>query len=326
MKIVVTGYAGFIGSTLARQLINAGHQVVGLDCHTYAARPAYVQEILDENDPRFELALCDLRDQFTLNTLIEEIDPDQVYHLAAESHVCRSIEGPRDFATTNFMGTFNLLEALRRIKFKGRMVHVSTDEAFGELQPGERPFTELTPTDPRSPYSASKAASDLMVRAYVRTYALDCVITRCTNNYGPNQHEEKLIPRAITRFLKNKPMTIHGNGSHIRDWIFVEDHCKALQVAMRRGVMGDLYCIGSGLELPNIEVVKRVAIAVESVTGQRVDLKLNFTNDRPTDDHRYAVDNRKLVALGWGVDPGAAYFRARLSETVEWYMRNPCEE
>lgn len=323
MKIIVTGYAGFIGSTLTRQLIDAGHKVVGLDCHTYAARPEYVKEILTDDDQRFELALCDLRDQYTLNTLIEEIEPDQVYHLAAESHVCRSIEGPRDFATTNFMGTFNLLEALRRINFKGRMVHVSTDEAFGELQPGERPFTELTPTDPRSPYSASKAASDLMVRAYVRTYGMDCVVTRCTNNYGPNQHEEKLIPRAIQRFLRNEAMTIHGNGSHIRDWIFVEDHCKALQVAMRRGVTGDLYCIGSGLELPNIEVVKRVAAAVEAVTGNRVDMKLNFTNDRPTDDHRYAVENRKIQALGWGVDAGPAYFRARLAETVEWYMRNP---
>lgn len=325
MKIVVTGYAGFIGSTLTRQLINAGHQVVGLDCHTYAARPAYVQEILNEDDPRFELALCDLRDQYTLNTLIEEIAPDQVYHLAAESHVCRSIEGPRDFATTNFMGTFNLLEALRRIKFSGRMVHVSTDEAFGELQPGERPFSELTPTDPRSPYSASKAASDLMVRAYVRTYGLDCVVTRCTNNFGPNQHEEKLIPRAITRFLKGDPMTIHGNGSHIRDWIFVEDHCRALQVAMARGVMGDLYCIGSGLELQNIEVVKRVAHAIELVTAKKVDMKLNFTNDRPTDDHRYAVDNRKIVALGWGITSGASYFTRRLLETVEWYLGNPCE-
>lgn len=322
MKIVVTGWAGFIGSTLTRQLLSHGHEVLGIDSLTYAARPAYVRDDVDD-DGLFSEARVDIRDTVSLRRTLDGFEPDQIYHLAAESHVCRSIDGPRDFAETNFMGTFNLIECLRNMEFRGRLVHVSTDEAFGELQPGERPFTELTPTDPRSPYSASKAASDLMVRAYVRTYGLDAVVTRCTNNYGPNQHEEKLIPRAIQRFLKGEAMTIHGNGSHVRDWIFVEDHCKALQLAMRRGVTGDLYCIGSGLELQNIEVVKRVAAAVELITGTRVDMKLNFTNDRPTDDHRYAVENRKIAALGWGVDPGPAYFRARLAETVEWYMRNP---
>lgn len=322
MRIVVTGYAGFIGSNLTRMLLHPDNVVLGIDCHTYASRPIWVWNALENEDKRFIESNVDIRDSAKLAAVLEDFEPDQVYHLAAESHVCRSIEGPRDFATTNFMGTFNLIEALRRMDFKGRMVHVSTDEAFGELKTWESPFDENTNTDPRSPYSASKAASDLMVRAYARTYGLDCMVTRCTNNFGPNQHEEKLIPRAITRLMQGLPMTLYGDGSHSRDWIFVDDHCRALMKVMEKGPHGNLYCIGSGLEFSNKDVVLRVVQAMVEELAWEGTLKLEFTNDRPTDDQRYAVDSSKIRSLGWGVDPGPAYFRKRLKQTVRWYAEN----
>lgn len=321
MRILITGYAGFIGSNLARMLLSDEHDIVGVDCLTYAARPDHIRQALRQKDSRLIEMNCDIRDDEKLRKIISSFKPEQVYHLAAESHVCRSIEGPRDFATTNFMGTFNLLEALRKSEFKGRLVHISTDEAFGELEDGEAPFHESRHIDPRSPYAASKAASDLMVRSYHYTYGLDAIVTRCTNNYGPNQHEEKLIPRAITRFLQKQSMTLYGDGSHRRDWIHVDDHCRGLIAAMTKGKSGELYCFGSGLELSNKEVVQRVHIAVEAVAGPRGFLHVDFTDDRPTDDKRYAVDSFKAKRmLGWGVDSGPAYFSAKLKETVRWYL------
>lgn len=322
-RIVVTGYAGFIGSNLTRMLLSDEHVILGIDCQTYAARPMWVWDALKNNDERFVDAKVDIRDFRHLAAVLEDFKPDQVYHLAAESHVCRSIEGPRAFAETNFMGTFNLLEALRRMNFQGRLVHISTDEAFGELGPEDPPFHEKTPIAPRSPYSASKAASDLMVKAYAETYNMNCIITRCTNNYGPNQHEEKLIPRAITRILNGEAMTLYGDGSHSRDWIYVDDHCRALMTVMERGKKGELYCIGSGFERSNAEVIHDVANAIMSVTRQPVDLKVEYTNDRPTDDHRYAVCTSKIRALGWQPSgDGVGCFSTHLRSTARWYLEN----
>lgn len=321
MRTLVTGYAGFIGSNLTRQLIKAMYrndELCGLDCHTYAARPAWAYQAIQASGVNFFEAKMDLRDKEAVIDIIQDFKPDRIFHLAAESHVCRSIEGPRAFAETNFMGTFNLLEALRQTEFEGKLLHVSTDETFGELSHDDLPFHEGTAADPRSPYAASKCASDLMVSAYVRTYGLDAMITRCTNNYGPNQHEEKLIPKAIQAIAMGKEVTLYGDGSHSRDWIYVDDHCKALTTVMQSGKAGHLYCIGSGLELSNKEVV----MCVREAMKRDVDLKIRYTDDRPTDDMRYAVSTDKIKRLGWKPVSDRNYFLARLRETVEWYLEN----
>lgn len=322
MRTLITGYAGFIGSNLTRHLLKSAikqDSIVGLDCYTYAARPEWALEAVRAKEISvFTETKIDLRSKDEVMAFIQYFKPNRIYHLAAESHVCRSIEGPRAFAETNFMGTFNILEALRQIEFDGRLVHVSTDEAFGELKHGEEPFSDLTPVKPRSPYAASKCASDLMVQAYVNTYGLDAVITRCTNNYGPNQHEEKLIPKAIHSIVKGKEMTLYGDGSHSRDWIYVEDHCKALERAMIAGLSGQVYPIGSGLELTNKEVV----MAVREVINKDMDLKIRYTDDRPTDDVRYAVNTDKSRKLGFIPIPAKDYFLARLKHTVDWYLKN----
>lgn len=323
MRVLVTGYAGFIGSNLTRMLFERmplGTEILGIDAYTYAARPDWVLKHADvENEMRFRALKLDLRDAHAVRSVLNAWMPDQVYHLAAESHVCRSIDGPRAFAETNFMGTFNLIDALRGYGFKGRMVHVSTDEAFGELERGDAPFSESTPIAPRSPYAASKAASDLMVKAFAETYGLDFVTTRCTNNYGPNQHEEKLIPRTIERLLKGEAMTVHGAGDHVRDWIWVDDHCRALLTVMEAGRRGELYCVGGGVELSNLEVIDAVARAMREELDWSGDVNLKYTNDRPTDDKRYAVTTDKLQTLGWCAPPTYDYLLSRLRQTVRWY-------
>lgn len=323
MRVLVTGFAGFIGSNLTRMLLRdlpPDAEILGLDAYTYAAREKWVFEMLpEEPNQRFMSTMVDLRDAQSVRAITREWMPDQVYHLAAESHVCRSIDGPRAFAETNFMGTFNLLDSLRGNGFKGRMVHVSTDEAFGELRANDEPFDEQSPTRPNSPYAASKAASDLMVRAFVQTYGMNIVTTRCTNNFGPNQHEEKLIPRTIRRILANQPVILHGDGSHSRDWIWVDDHCRALIMAMGRGLSGQTYCVGSGQELSNKNTVYAVAGAMQSELGWEGELGIQFTNDRPTDDIRYAVKTDKIKQLGWNLHADPTHLHARLRETVRWY-------
>lgn len=326
MKIVITGYAGFIGSNLTRMIIskmNKGDVILGIDCHTYAARPMHVWEILKDRDERFTEANIDIRNGEHLEAIIKAFNPDQVYHLAAESHVCKSIEGPRDFATTNFMGTFNLLEALRKHGFRGRMVHVSTDEVYGELELTEEPFTELTTVKPRSPYSSSKAASDLIAIAYHSTYQLDVCVTRCSNNYGPNQHDEKLVPKTLLSMIENDPVTLYGNGLNRRDWIHVDDHCRALMVVMENGKSGEIYNIGSGLELTNEQVVECCESAMRA-EGMRWDRGIIYTNDRPTDDKRYAINNSKVQRLGWRApdrELGLVQFGIDLRKLIGWYHR-----
>lgn len=314
MRILITGFAGFIGSNLTRMLIKeAGvkkNDIYGIDAYTYAARPAwaFISGMI-ENKKKLNL-----RNYEQVLFAIEAIRPDRVYHLAAESHVCRSIDGPRAFIETNILGTFNLLEALRQTNFKGRLVHISTDETFGQLKlKGKDKFDEERILKPTSPYAASKASSDLIVQSFCHTYGLDAVITRCTNNYGPNQHQEKLIPKTITNILNNKPMTVYGSGDNIRDWIHVDDHCEALKTVMEVGKSGEVYCIGSGLQLRNIEVIE----IISKVMG--ISPRIEYSNSRPTDDLRYAVKTDKIKALGWTPNWHPNYFKKKIAETVEWY-------
>lgn len=325
MRILVTGWAGFIGSNLTRMLIDRtgpDDEFCLLDAHTYASRPQWALDMIGNSDPRFKFHSINLADPKAVEFSLNEFKPDQVYHLAAESHVCNSITGPRAFAETNFMGTFNLLEALRKNEFTGRMVHVSTDETFGALDYKDDPFTERTPLDPRSPYSASKAASDLMVSAYVHTYGLDAVITRCSNNYGPNQHEEKLIPKTIKAFLNNEDVMIYGSGNHVRDWIFVDQHCEGLINAMENGKDGEVYCLGSGIELSNKEVILSIYEVMTSM-GLNPNYKTKHIDARPTDDRRYALDTFKAQSdIGFTPNGTYSYFRYQIEKTVRWYMEN----
>lgn len=316
MRILISGYAGFIGSNLTRYLyktLGKKDEIFGIDAYTYAARPEWVFKGIPASDRRFKAMRVDIRDFNTLLVAVKHFKPDQVYHLAAESHVCRSIEGPRAFVETNVVGTFNMIEALRQTGFKGRFLHVSTDEAFGELDSIVGRFNETTPINPTSPYSSTKASSDLIVKSYHHTYGMDSVVTRCTNNYGPNQHPEKLISKTINCLLNDEVMTVYGKGTNIRDWIYVDDHCEALKTVMMRGRSGEVYCIGSGLELRNIDVINEI----EKVMKKTV--KLKYTDDRSTDDLRYAVSTNKIEGLIWSPNSSPVYFRKMIERTVDWY-------
>lgn len=251
------------------------------------------------------------------------VKPDIIIHLAAESHVCRSIEGPRAFLNANVVGTFNLLEACRETGFKGIFHHVSTDEVFGELSHDESRFDPETAYDPRSPYAASKAASDHFVQAYHHTFGLDTRMTNCSNNFGPNQHEEKLIPKTILNILADKPVTIYGRGTQVRDWIWVDDHCDGIIAAIEKGKPGGRYLLGGEREFANLAIVEEVAAAIGRFTsGHRTHVAnytIEHTNDRPTDDERYAIDTRHARdALDWKPYPMA--FRHRLDQVVRWYI------
>lgn len=328
--ILITGGAGFIGSNLVRYWLNKykSDVVVNIDSFTYAARHEWVDEFLESPNAasaRYFLERVDIRDQLAVSRIMKKYKPTDVIHLAAESHVCRSITGPKDFVTTNVLGTFNLLEEFRALDNCGRFLHVSTDEVFGELEQLDAKFCEFTPLDPRSPYSATKAASDLLVKAYGITYGMDVVVTNCSNNFGQNQHEEKLIPRTITRILDRVPVTIYGPGTQIRDWLFVGDHCSALDCVFTKGTPLEKYCIGGDHELTNFNVIKAVHETVKRVTKKSKrtpspyeEIEIIHTNDRPTDDFRYAIDRRRLERLGW--KPNPASFEAKLELTVQWYI------
>jgi dTDP-glucose 4,6-dehydratase len=321
--ILVTGGAGFIGSNLIRYWLknHPGDRIVNLDAMTYAARLDHVSEFLNDDagrKQRYSFELCDIRNRRSVEEAIRLHRPDIVLHLAAESHVCRSIAGPEDFFTTNVMGTFNLVEELRRFwgdSQKVRFHHVSTDEVFGELQEHEPPFDEKNPIAPRSPYSCSKAASDMIVTTYRDTYNFKCTISNCSNNYGPNQHEEKLIPGTIHKLLTGQKAKLFGSGRQIRDWLHVDDHSRAIDAIVHKGSHGHRYCIGGETELRNLEVVahlQKIILGGETIFHDHVE----FTNDRPTDDHRYAVDIGKLRQLGWSP---TIPFADGLRATIDWY-------
>ena len=321
MKIIVTGGAGFIGGALVRHLIkDTRHEVLVLDKLTYAGRLSSLASVKD--DPRFRFVRGDICDSALVRKIFAEFDPDGLIHLAAESHVDRSIDGPGIFIETNVVGTFTLLQAARdhwAKKPNFRFHHVSTDEVYGSLGP-EGKFTETTPYDPCSPYSASKAASDHLVFAWGRTYGLPVVRTNCSNNYGPYHFPEKLIPLCIIKALAGEPLPVYGKGENVRDWLYVEDHARALLRVFESGRLGETYNIGGDAERRNIDVVTilcRVLDELRPKAGSYAD-QITFVTDRPGHDARYAIDASKVrEELGW---VPSKTFEQGLLETVTWYL------
>ena len=326
MKLLVTGGAGFIGSAVVRLGIARGHEVVNLDALTYAACLENVASVADA--PGYAFVEADIRDRAALDAAFAEHVPDAVMHLAAESHVDRSIDGPGDFIETNITGTYNMLEAARAYwvgqgRPEGfRFHHISTDEVFGSLGPTGQ-FTEDTPYDPRSPYSASKAASDHLVRAWHETYGLPVVLTNCSNNYGPYHFPEKLIPVVILNALAGDPIPIYGDGSNVRDWLYVEDHADALLLVLEKGAVGRSYNIGGENERSNLELVRTICAILDELkprdSGSYAD-QITFVTDRPGHDARYAIDPARIrEELGWRP---SVTVEEGLRRTVAWYLDN----
>ncbi|SLN69184.1 dTDP-glucose 4,6-dehydratase [Roseisalinus antarcticus] len=325
MKILVTGGAGFIGSAVVRQAIAAGHQVVNLDALTYAACLDNVAEAATSD--RYAFVQADLRDRPALDAALAEHRPDAIMHLAAESHVDRSIDGPGAFIETNITGTYNLLEAARAYWTAAgrpesfRLHHISTDEVFGSLGP-EGQFTEDTAYDPRSPYSASKAASDHLVRAWHETYGLPVVLTNCSNNYGPYHFPEKLIPVVILKALAGDPIPVYGAGENVRDWLYVEDHADALLTVLQRGALGRSYNIGGENEARNIDIVRTICAILDRMRPKDTPHadQITFVTDRPGHDMRYAIDPGRIrEELGWRP---SVTLEQGLEKTVTWYLEN----
>lgn len=332
MKILITGGAGFIGSAVVRHIIqHTGDTVLNVDKLTYAGNLESLATV--DQSERYHFRQADICDARAMHAIFADFAPDAVMHLAAESHVDRSIDGPGEFIQTNIVGTYVLLEAARKHwlnlptaqRDHFRFHHISTDEVFGELGPTGF-FTETTPYSPNSPYSASKASSDHLVRAWRETYGLPTVITNCSNNYGPYHFPEKLIPLMILNALAGKPLPVYGKGDQIRDWLYVEDHARALYCVLTRGQVGDTYNIGGHNEKQNIEVVQTLCALLETLRPEKppgvqhyADLITHVT-DRPGHDHRYAIDASKIQReLGWGPQET---FETGLRKTVLWYLEN----
>lgn len=331
MKILVTGGAGFIGSAVIRYIIqNTNNQVLNIDKLTYAGNLESLKEI--DQHSNYEFKQIDICDTEQITAAIDAFQPNAIMHLAAESHVDRSIDGPAAFIQTNIVGTYTLLEAARKYwmgldaeaQQNFRFHHISTDEVYGDLEGTTDLFTETTSYAPSSPYSASKASSDHLVRAWHRTYGLPVIVTNCSNNYGPYHFPEKLIPLVILNALDAKPLPVYGNGQQIRDWLFVEDHARALYKVVTEGVVGETYNIGGHNEKQNIEVVKTICKILDELkpqaNGQIYESLITFVKDRPGHDLRYAIDATKIQnELGW---TPTETFETGIRKTVQWYLNN----
>ncbi len=326
-KLLITGGAGFIGSHVVRLFVNKypDYQIFNLDKLTYAGNLANLTDI--ENKPNYTFIKADLVNAEEINSLFAEHQFDGVLHLAAESHVDRSITNPLEFVMTNVIGTVNLLNAARQTwkdNMEGkRFYHISTDEVYGSLHNDNEFFTETTPYDPKSPYSASKASSDHFVRAYHNTYGLPVVVTNCSNNYGPNHFPEKLIPLAIHNIKNNKPIPVYGKGENVRDWLYVLDHARAIDVVFHNGKDGETYNIGGFNEWKNIDLIRVLCRVMDKKLGRaegESEKLITFVKDRAGHDHRYAIDATKIMKeLGW--EP-SLQFEEGIEKTVDWYLQN----
>ncbi|MDT4828497.1 dTDP-glucose 4,6-dehydratase [compost metagenome] len=330
--ILVTGAAGFIGSNFVIDwLSQSGEAVVNLDKLTYAGNPENLKAL--QGDARHVFVQGDIGDRALVDQLLKDHAPRAVVNFAAESHVDRSIHGPGEFIQTNVVGTFNLLESVRAHwtalgdadKAAFRFLHVSTDEVYGTLGPDDAPFTETTPFAPNSPYSASKASSDHLVRAYHHTYGIPVLTTNCSNNYGPYHFPEKLIPLVIVNALQGKPLPIYGDGQQVRDWLFVKDHCSAIRRVLEAGQPGETYNVGGWNEMANIEIVQKVCALLDELRpradGKPYNEQITYVKDRPGHDRRYAIDARKIhTELGW---KPVETFESGIRKTVQWYLDNP---
>ena len=316
-KIIVTGGLGFIGSNLIDLLISKNYYVINIDKVTYSSNFYNTREYKDFKNYKF--LKCDIKNK-SLKKIFFKYKPIAIYNLAAETHVDRSIDGPESFIQSNIVGVFNLLECFKEYsrKYKSKLIHISTDEVYGDILNGRS--SENYPYQPSSPYAASKAASDHLVSSYVRTYKIPAIVTNCSNNYGPKQHPEKLIPKLIYNILNNKPLPIYGKGTNSREWIFVRDHCEALLKILKKGKIGEFYNIGSNKNLNNLQVSNELLKISKSITKVGRKVKILFVKDRPGHDVRYALNSNKIKnKLGW---KPRTNFRQGIKLTFDWYFKN----
>ena len=316
-KVVVTGGSGFIGSNLVKYLLKKKYFVINIDKLSYSANPYNTRNL--KKNKNYIFFKVDLNNKRKIIKILKKYKPCGIFNLAAETHVDRSIDNPKNFIHSNILGTYNLLESILSCKQKIRLVHISTDEVYGDIIKGRS--DEKYPYNPSSPYSSSKASADFLIKSYIRTYKVPAIITNCCNNYGPNQFPEKLIPKLIFNIINNKPLPIYGRGINSREWMHVQDHCEALLLIFLKGKIGESYNIGSGMNLKNIDIAKRLLkIAKYKSLKDYKNTKIKFVKDRPGHDFRYALNNKKIKKiLGWkakiNLDSG-------LSQTIDWYLNN----
>jgi len=312
-KIIVTGGLGFIGSNLIN-ILKDKHFIINIDKVSYASN----FKNIDLNIKNYKFYKQDINNKIFIKNILEKYNPSIIFNLAAETHVDRSIDGPKSFIDSNILGVFNLLESIRNYKKKIKLIHISTDEVYGDIKKN-RKSKEYDSYNPSSPYSASKASGDLLIKSYIRTYKIPAIITNCCNNFGPNQYPEKLIPTIIYSILNGKPIPIYGKGKNIREWIYVKDHCDALFNVAQKGIIGENYNIGSGTILNNIQIVKRIISVFKKMNlNQNIISKINLVKDRPGHDFRYCLDSSKIKnKLKWKCDSN---FDQRINETIIWYI------